>query len=175
MFFHALHGGNYESADVMWTAVRSFELKLQILNNLVPASDLSDTEKARWRVVSEYIPSQYRLRNQVVHSTPIDMIDGPSKRQCVLPFMSLFGKSTKALDAATIEEYALSFAHLRDAICSVNPGLKKSGKRRHKSQEPEHDLIRRLQKEDDRKREAQRHRALAWRQYLERNPNLKLD
>jgi hypothetical protein len=169
MFFHALHGGEYEAADMMWSTVRSFDLKLQMMNKLVVISDLPKKIKERWRLLFEHIPSQYRSRNMVAHSTPIDM----SGKMCVLPFMSLFGRNTKAIDAAQIEEFGMDFLHLREALVTINPGITKSGRRRPRLKAQEHDLIIHLRNKDDQKREAQRHRALAWRQYLETHPELK--
>lgn len=152
-----------------WNRIKSFEAKVQVASDIAGASLTSDQEKRDWRLIQETVLKLYRLRNKAAHST-LTTTGGVSS---VRPFLTLDNLAAESLSPADLIKFMEQFNELRDCIRWFHFRLRNQQIGHQQWPELEPDLMRRLRTEDDRKREAQRHRALAVRQYLDRNPDLK--
>ena len=175
LLFIRLHDGDREVADLIWGRIRSFEAKLQLLHEVSQRAALEPEMKRDWNLLREETLRLYRKRNQVAHSTPVQ---GSSEPMALEPFLSIY-TDNKTIDIDDMRLFARQFTELAEALCYLMKPLFKAaeetGTPHPQSAAQVPGLVHRLRSEDDRRREAQRHRAIAWRQYLERNPDLKLD
>ena len=167
--FHALFGPDRATADMMWSRIRSFEAKLQILTDLAQLKLTSESERRDWNLLREATASGYKKRNEVAHATYISYHGKP----VLEPFSVIFATASKMLSKDNVDDYAMSFQDLSKALNQYLEATRPAALRPARP-EPASDLLDRLRTADDQKREAQRHRGLAWRQYLDRNPDLKL-
>lgn len=166
--FHALHGGPPEIADRIWSRIRSFEAKLQVLHDVSGATQLHADIRRDWTLLRQHTLTLYRDRNRVAHSTPITLKDGT---RALEPFSQIYSDPTDTIGRDDMKRMAAAFHELSVALFTL-VGLVRTVGPHPRCLEPANDLVRRLRTKDDLKREEQRHRALAWRQYLQRNPNL---
>jgi hypothetical protein len=171
LLFRSLVGAPHEVGDLLWGRVRSFEAKLQMLNDLAEVNLPNAGSKRDWTLLREYISVLYRKRNQLAHSTATFQDDGSLALE---PFLNLSQPSSVKLRKPEVDAYAAEFMELAGAITEFHLQVQ-AALRHQESRELESDLIQYLRTKADQKREAQRHRSLAWRQYLDRNPDLKIE
>lgn len=158
---------NGRMADLTWARIRSFDAKLDLLND-VAQEILLDTLRADWNLLKAQTLICYKKRNEIAHSSIIYPGDNVV---LIEPFFSFAGPKRR-LSVADLERYHLDFNRLmaatsiflRDTGVASPPPL---------PQELTGGLLQGLREADAQKREEQRHRALAWRQYFEAHPELK--
>jgi hypothetical protein len=170
--FFGLLGPPYEAGELLWNRVRSFEAKLQMLHDLATIKFTDPEHRRNWALLREHTARLYGKRNQLAHSTLVVLPD--DGKIALAPFATVSKLTAAPLRQPDIEDYTSEFIDIGAAINQfMHAAL---GASLHPiSQELESDLLDHLREEDDRKREAQQHRSLAWRQYLERNPDLDLE
>lgn len=159
---------NGHMADLTWARIRSFDAKLDLLNDIAQ-SVLSDTLRADWTLLKAHTLSCYRKRNEVAHSS---IIYPGNDVVLIEPFFSFAGPSRR-LGVTDLENYHEEFNRL---MAATSIFLRDTGVASPPPLPPElaGGLLQHLREVDAQKREGQRHRAQAWRQYLDRNPDLKL-
>lgn len=166
-----MHAGNDPVvSDTIWSALRSFGAKQQMLTRILDRK-LSADQMADWRLIHPHVSKMYGKRNAIAHSTML-LID--AQGPVLKPFMTITDAwspqgqlAVGDVDAiaAEFEELSRCLILLRDRIAPPSPHPRFEG--------PIDGLLQRLRSEDARTREAQRLRSLAVRQYLEQNPHLK--
>jgi hypothetical protein len=167
LLFRTIFANDPDTADLFWHRVRSFEAKMLLMHDLALAR-LSEERRRDWNLLRSRTMALYGKRNRLAHSTKITH----KGRAALEPFFILSKPTTAVLFKSDVDGYADEFMELSAAVLNFNFGEMAS--QRQRQPEPESDLLRRLRSEDDQKREVLRHRDLAWRQYLERNPDLNL-
>lgn len=156
LLFHTLFGPDRETASLFWGRIRSFEAKLQILNDLVSLR-LNNTQKRLWQSLFEHTMALYRKRNQVAHST---LVSGSNGAPALEPFSTPFSENARTLSKSDLDVFAKEFSELTSAILYFNLN-ETLASRQTECPEREPCLIDHLRKQGDRKREEQQHRALA--------------
>ncbi|MGD9730483.1 MAG: hypothetical protein AB7V39_29490 [Nitrospiraceae bacterium] len=141
------------------------------MNAIAKTAFKDDPHKTDWRLVHDEVLAANKLRNKIAHSSMLTSHDG---RMYVLPFFSLSRIDEDKLFSADIDTITNRIDEIRRCVQWIEFRHRNSETQRQEWREQEPDLIRRLRARDVQSREAQRHRALAWRQYLDRNPDLKL-
>ena len=171
LLFIDLCGRGNDAAFSMWDRIRSFEAKLQSMNDIARRELLLDQQKSDWKMLYEHILSAYRNRNKVAHSTMLLSADGIF---AIEPFFTMTSASNQRLGCAEIDALRVQFSDLDSCLVWLRLSHDADRTQRPQSSEPEPDLILRLRTEDAQKREAQQHRAQALRQYRDQNPSLKI-
>jgi hypothetical protein len=174
-------GRDSSFALTVWDRLKSFDAKLQILNSVMQKHP--DTQiKSDWTLLNAEVSSCYKKRNRVAHSTMVAKVERIADEEEVVawgvaPFFSQLNGPTTALSADDLKKQTAHIIFVSGALEWLKKlvELDLPSLQRRRSEAPAHDLLLQLRMKDARMREAQRHRALAWRQYLQRNPNLKLD
>ena len=178
IMFDASCGVKAEIAARIWGRIRSFEAKLLVLKDVLASRWANEPSTQRdWTLLHAHILALYGQRNRVAHATVvINTSDTPTNdRITIKPFLSLGDPNFLEghLGNKELASYTHGFNALTDSLTWFLLNHAVDPSRRPQSPAPAPDLILQLRTEDDRKREEQRLRALALRQYLERNPPAK--
>lgn len=166
--------GQQELAILAWDRFRNFESKIQFLNELVVKYLVGDEAKRDWILVLNEVRKCYKKRNMVAHAA---LLGNDRKGQWLEPFFSIAArpneKEKRELFPADIIGFVVEFDVIRCCIQFIRFRQLNTETTHQQWPEQEPDLMLHLRQEDDRKREEQRRRALAFRRYQEQN--LKLD
>lgn len=162
-------GEGHARASQLWDRMRSFDGKMQSIGDIAKAVITDTTEMRDWAILQAQTKKLYDLRNKIAHSTMLQAKEDPY----ISPFFSVTNMTNERLFSSDIDAITNNFAEIKDALQWFT--FARANKRTQHPQIPtqEPDLMRRLRIESDRKREAQRHRDLAVRQYIDQNPDLK--
>ena len=158
LLWRELCGSRDQIADAVWDRVKSFDVKSKLVNDLATRK-LLPRMLGDWKLIHPYVERMYSEDNTAVR---------------IVPFFSLQKETHHLFTACNTDAIAEQQLRLRETLQWFSRGIRASETQRQLWQAQAPDLVLHLRAADAPKREAQRHRALAWRQYLDRNPNLKL-
>lgn len=156
-------------APVIWDRIRSFEAKMQMLNDVANRTIKNDEIRRDWRLLYAEVIALSAKRNRVAHATMVHN----GHVAAMQPFYSLENQNREPLQGADIDAFCKQFIETFMALSWLTKIVEALASPHQEFAEPTPDLVHRLRREDDRKREGQQHRAQAWREYLDRNPDLK--
>jgi len=159
IFRHTV-GTDVITADLLWSRIRSFDAKLQMLNDILTYKLPNDEAKADWRRLKEYVTTLYKSRNRIAHST-LALKQGAHPR--LIPFFVVSNASEHGIGADEVAVITIEFIEAVPALIWLHD--LSLGKLHQQSSEQTPDLIQRLRNVDDQKRSEQRLRDKALRQY----------